>query len=254
MKISLNTVRDFIKGASDKRISVYAAGSAFFVMLSVVPIIIVVSCILPFIGLTEDVLYEFVTKSLPDATKELMFSIIRYVFSNSIDMLPMAVILAIWSAGRGMMFLIHGLNEVYDITEQRGYFKLRMVSSFYMVLLLIGLVFTLLVSVLGQRFLLTILVLSMIFTLLYTYAPDFKTSFRERCYGGSMAAIGCTVFSYGFSIYVDHYNDFSGYGSINTIIILMLWFYFTMYILLYCAYVGNYFSQRTLGKETKDEN
>ena len=55
-----------------------------------------------------------------------------------------------------------------------------------------------------------------------------------------MAALGCSVFSYCFSVYVDNYNDFSSYGSINTIIIIMLWLYFTMYILLYGAYIGNY--------------
>ena len=60
-----------------------------------------------------------------------------------------------------------------------------------------------------------------------------------------MAALGCSVFSYCFSVYVDNYNDFSSYGSINTIIIIMLWLYFTMYILLYGAYIGSYFMKET---------
>lgn len=267
MKTILSVVRDFVKGAGEKNLSVYAAGSAFFVILSVVPIIIVISCIIPVTGLTEEILYEVVTTFLPAATKEFMVSLIRYVYSNSNGMLPMAVILAIWSAGRGMLSLIRGLNEIHGITEKRGYFRLRLVSSFYTVILLLGLVFTLVVSVFGQsiydnffvqipvlheiltlilefRFLLAILVLSVIFTLLYTYVPDIKTSLRKQFYGGSMAALGCSVFSYCFSVYVDNYNDFSSYGSINTIIIIMLWLYFTMYILLYGAYIGSYFTSK----------
>ena len=243
MKTILSVVRDFLKGAGEKNLSVYAAGSAFFVILSVVPIIIVISCIIPVTGLTEEILYEVVTTFLPAATKEFMVSLIRYVYSNRNGMLPMAVILAVWSAGRGMLSLIRGLNEIHGITEKRGYIRLRIVSSFYTVILLLGLIFTLVVSIFGQskfRFFLVILILSIIFTLLYTYVPDRKTFLRKQFYGGSMAALGCSVFSYCFSVYVDNYNDFSSYGSINTIIIIMLWLYFTMYILLYGAYIGNY--------------
>ena len=243
MKTILSVVRDFLKGAGEKNLSVYAAGSAFFVILSVVPIIIVISCIIPVTGLTEEIIYEAVTTFLPATTKEFMVSLIRYIYSNSNGMLPMAVILAVWSAGRGMLSLIRGLNEIHGITEKRGYIRLRIVSSFYTVILLLGLIFTLVVSVFGQskfRFFLVILILSIIFTLLYTYVPDRKTFLRKQFYGGSMAALGCSVFSYCFSVYVDNYNDFSSYGSINTIIIIMLWLYFTMYILLYGAYIGNY--------------
>ena len=243
MKTILSVVRDFLKGTGENNLSVYAAGSAFFVILSVVPIIIVISCIIPVTGLTEEIIYEAVTTFLPATTKEFMVSLIRYVFSNSNGMLPMAVILAVWSAGRGMLSLIRGLNEIHGITEKRGYIRLRIVSSFCTVILLLGLIFTLVVSVFGQskfRFFLVILILSIIFTLLYTYVPDRITSLRKHFYGGSMAALGCSVFSYCFSVYVDNYNDFSNYGSINTIIIIMLWLYFTMYILLYGAYIGNY--------------
>ena len=244
MKTILSVVRDFIKGAGEKNLSVDAAASAFFIILSVVPIIIVISCMIPITGLTKEFLYEMVTNFFPATTEEFWISLISYVYSNSTGMLPVAIILAIWSAGRGMLSLMRGLNEIHGITEKRGYFRLRVVSSFYTVILLLALVFTLVVSVFGQRFLLAILVLSIIFTFLYTYVPDIKTSFRKQFYGGVMAALGCSVFSYCFSVYVDNYNDFSSYGSINTIIIIMLWLYFTMYILLYGAYIGSYFTSR----------
>lgn len=249
MKTILSMVRTFLKGAGEKKLSVYAAGSAFFIILSVVPIIIVISCIMPISGLTKEVLYEMVTRFLPTTTKEFMVSLIAYVYTNSTGTLPIAIILAVWSAGRGMLSLMRGLNEIHGITEKRGYFRLRLVSSFYTVVLLLALVFTLVVSVFGQRFFLAILVLSIIFTFLYTYVPDIKTSFKTQFYGGIMAALGCSVFSYCFSVYVDNYNDFSSYGSINTVIIIMLWLYFTMYILLYGAYIGSYFTSKKQEKE-----
>ena len=163
---------------------------------------------------------------------------------------------------------MRGLNGIHGIVEKRGYFKLRIISSFYTVILLIGLMFTLLISVFGQsiyenffiqipvlhgivelilelRYWLSVLILSVIFTLLYTYVHNIKTSLRKQFYGGLMAALGCAVFSYCFSVYVDNYNDFSSYGSIS-IIIIMLWLYFTMYILLYGAYLGYFFNKKDM--------
>lgn len=271
MKTIFNVVKDIVKGAGEKNLSVYAAGSAFFVILSAVPIIIVISCIIPFSGLTEEILYDVVTTFLPATTKDFMISLISYVYSNTTGMLPVAVIVAIWSAGKGMLSLIRGLNGIYGIVEKRGYIRLRIVSSLYTVLLLVGLVFTLVVSVFGRsiyenflitipilreifslvlkfRFALATFVLSIIYTILYTYVPNMKTSLKKQFYGACLASVASAVFSYCFSVYVDNFNDFSNYGSINTIIIIMLWLYFTMYILLYGAYIGSCFMRSDTGE------
>ncbi len=233
-------------------------------ILSAVPTMVVISSLLPVLGLSEEVLYNTITRFLPKITEEFTISLISYVYSSSLGTLPIAVLIAVWSAGRGMLSLIRGLNTIHGIVEKRGYFKLRLVSSFYTIILLAGLLFTLVVSVFGRsiyeqffvpipllnqiitlilqfRYFIAIFVLSIIFTLLYTYVPNIKSTMRKQFYGGIMAALGCSVFSYCFGVYVDNYNDFSSYGSINIIIIIMLWLYFTMYILLYGAYLGSYF-------------
>lgn len=245
MKPMISIIRDVIKGAGYKNISVYAAGSAFYIVLSAVPIIIVIGCVMAFSGLTEKALYQSIASFLPKVTGDFLVSLINYVYSNKIKMLPGAVILSVWSAGRGMLCLVKGLNEIHEIKEKRGYLHLRVVSSLYTILLILGLVITLV----QFHFWLAIIMLGLIFTMIYTYVPDIETTFRKQFYGGCMAAFGCSMFSYGFSIYVDHYNDYSGYGSIKTVVIIMLWLYVTMYILLFGAYVGSYFM-----KEAHDED
>ncbi|MCD7806759.1 MAG: YihY/virulence factor BrkB family protein, partial [Lachnospiraceae bacterium] len=91
---------------------------------------------------------------------------------------------------------------------------------------------------LSYRFILAILLLGGVFTLMYTFLPNRKMQIKRQLMPGFLAAACCTVFSYGFSIYVDYFNDFSYYGSLSIIIIIMFWLYFTMYILLYGAYLG----------------
>lgn len=266
MKTILSTITNFIKAVGEKNISVYAAGIAFFWMLSAVPIIVIVSSVFPYVGLSEEIITEILTRILPETTKQYLDALVSHVYSQRIGMLPLAFLIAIWSAGRGMLSLIRGLNGIHGIVEKRGYFKLRIIASFYTIVLVAGLVSSLIVLVFGEsifrifladipvlrelvhlifgaRYPVVVLVLSIIFTLLYTYVPDVHTSVRKQFFGGFLAAVSCAVFSYCFSVYVDNFNDFSSYGSINIVIIIMLWLYFTMYILLYGAYIGSYFAK-----------
>lgn len=51
--------------------------------------------------------------------------------------------------------------------------------------------------------------------------------------GAVFAAIGWMVVSWVFSVYVDIFEGFSSmYGSLTTIVLIMLWLYFCMYSIL----------------------
>ena len=58
--------------------------------------------------------------------------------------------------------------------------------------------------------------------------------------GAILSAAGWMIFSYAFSVYIDEYSGFSNtYGSLTTVILMMLWLYFGMYITL----IGAEFNQ-----------
>ena len=69
MKITLNVLKNFIKGAGEKNLSVYAAGIAFFWILSAVPIIVVISSIFPYTRLSEEIITEYIIRFLPETTR-----------------------------------------------------------------------------------------------------------------------------------------------------------------------------------------
>ena len=51
--------------------------------------------------------------------------------------------------------------------------------------------------------------------------------------GAVFTAFGWTLASFVFSVYMDIFRGFSNmYGSLTTIVLIMLWLYFCMYILL----------------------
>ena len=62
--------------------------------------------------------------------------------------------------------------------------------------------------------------------------PNRKASFKSQLPGAILSAVSWYVFSFGLSIYVEYFNGFSTYGSLATIVLVMLWLYFCMYILL----------------------
>ena len=60
-----------------------------------------------------------------------------------------------------------------------------------------------------------------------------------------ISAVAWSLFSLGFSVYLDYYDGFSNmYGSLTTIILILLWLYFCMYIVLIGAEINAYFEER----------
>ena len=74
----------------------------------------------------------------------------------------------------------------------------------------------------------------MVFSLLiYKFLPNRRDKFRKQIPGAVFTALGWMVISWIFSVYVDVFQGFSSmYGSLTTIVLIMLWMYFCMYSIL----------------------
>ena len=95
--------------------------------------------------------------------------------------------------------------------------------------------------VMNFRFLVVWVVLTLLFAAIYAYVPNDKLKFKEQIPGATFAAVVWSIFSWGFSIYVDYSNSYGIYGSLAIIIIILLWMYFCMYIIMVGAYLNRYF-------------
>ncbi|MCR5458788.1 MAG: YihY/virulence factor BrkB family protein [Acetatifactor sp.] len=90
------------------------------------------------------------------------------------------------------------------------------------------------------RFLAIWVLLTFLFAAIYSYVPNGTLKFRAQIPGAALTAVGWSVFSWGFSMYVD-WTDYSVYGSLALIILIMLWLYFCRYIILIGAYINKIF-------------
>jgi len=256
--------RDFNWQMTKKNISAFAANTAFFLFLSMIPLLMALCAILPYTTLTEENLISAITQVTPDAMEALVVSIVSDVYDRSAGTITVYALVTIWSAAKAMLALILGLNAVNDFEERRNYFVLRTIACIYTVIILAAMLVALFVMVFGNvivdflladipplhivvrfimhfRFLISWAVLTFIFALIYAFVPSRKLRFKAQIPGAVFAAVIWSAASYAFSVYVDHFNGFGTYGSLTTVVILMLWFYMLMYILLIGAHINRYF-------------
>lgn len=149
-----------------------------------------------------------------------------------------------------------GLNSVYGSKETRNYIYLRLRAAFYTVLFIIAIVLSLVILGFGDRLSIfivnhypfmkgiidliiniravaSIVVLTVFSMTIYHFLPNKKTKFIRQFPGAFLTAIGWAAASYIFSAYVNIFTGFSTmYGSMTTIMLIMLWLYACMYIML----------------------
>ncbi len=258
---------DFGTDMSKQNISAFSASMAFFIFLSLIPMLILLCAILPFTPLTEENLLELITGNIAESVKPLVVGIVADVYARSAGVLSIAVIGTLWTAGKGVLALIRGLNAVNDVEENRNYVVVRSLACFYTLLMIIVVILSLVLMVFGNlfvnlllndfpqtklvfeflmnfRFVFAWVILTLFFALIYTFVPNKKMKFKEQITGAMFSAIVWSAFSWCFSIYIDLFGGFSIYGSLATVIIVMLYLYFCMYIILIGAYINRYFKEK----------
>lgn len=254
----------------NQNVSAFAASTAFFFILSVVPMLIVICTIIPYTPLTQENLVMAVTELTPDVIDSLAENLISEVYHKSAGILSIAALTTLWSAGKGVMALMRGLNAINGVEDKRNYVLIRLISSLYTVVMLIVLILSLFIMVFGNqlvnlilhrfpqvrgiveflmnfRFLAVWAVLTLLFGAVYAYIPDKKLCFKEQLPGASFAAVGWSIFSWGFSLYISRSQSYTIYGSLTIIVIVMIWLYICMYIVMIGAYINQ--AEEIYGKD-----
>lgn len=270
---------DFGKHMSKKNISAFAASTAFFIFLSLIPALMLLCSLIPYTPLTEANLMSVATEIAPEAMHPLLINIIADVYEKSVGIISITAVATLWSAGKGVLALMRGLNAVNDVEENRNYFLLRLAACMYTILILLAVIFSLLATVFGNTLIGLIeggipqtaylfnllmhfrtpfvwLFFTLVIALMYTYVPEAKLGFKMQLPGAGIAAVGWSIMTWAFSVYENEFNGFNTYGNLTTIIILMLWLYAGMYIILGGAYINRYFKpafQFFIGKKGVDK-
>ena len=227
--------QEFSLQMNEHHISAYASSAAFFTFLSLIPMLLLLISAIPYTPITKATLMMFVTKILPQNMEPLSVSIIDEVYEKTGTALSLSILATIWSAAKGMLALIRGLNTVNGVKERRNYIFLRLRACVYTVN--ITYMFRLLV---GWRWIVVVASMALLICAIYTFLPNEKNRFLREVPGAVMVSICWYISSWVFSVYVNRFSGFSTYGSLTTVIIIMLWLYMCFYIMLLGAFINRF--------------
>lgn len=252
----MRKIQKLARYLADQNVPLYAANASFFLILSVFPMLVVLLALLRYTGIQvenlTDLLSGVVPGSLMPMVKRLVLS--AYV-SSSATVLSVSALAALWSASRGMYSFLTGLNSIYKVQENRGYFRTRILSVAYTFAFLIVLVLTLVLHVFGSdllqhlsflpipQFLINLLDMRMIvllvlqtalFATMFMVLPNERNRFTDSLPGALLATIGWQVFTNLYSVYNQKFTAYASiYGSVYVVALGMLWLYFCICIVFY---------------------
>lgn len=264
VKKLIQYIRVFQKMLKEENIGAHASSAAFFLFLSIIPIVMIVCALLQHAPNVQIELWSYISQAvIPEKIADFLKDIINTYQGNPMTLVSVSAIITVWSASKGMLALIRGMNAVYEIKESRNYVMLRLRALVYTIFLLVSILLSigLLVfgntvvelfhprfSIIGQiwgwlrplRYVIVACFLSLAFCTFYCLLPNNRLSWRKQLPGAVLAAVFWIIYSFAFSVYLDYFNGFSMYGSLTTVIIVMIWLYFCMYI-FFCGALMNRF-------------
>lgn len=205
-------------------------------------------------GEFKQYLFSYLRQIMPYSAYDLVKNTVDEVLLNSSGgKVTLGLFVALWSASAGFDTLRISLNRVYKFTETRAWWKTRLLTIIFTVVLALltsvalGIVFygSRLVANVGipkespffndlVQWVIILTVLLLIFELLYNVLParkPFKWSWITP--GAVVGIILWILLSNGLKTYLQYYNSYDRiYGSIGAVIILMLWLYLTALVIL----------------------
>ena len=249
----------FWKGLIEGAITTRASSLAFNFFLAFFPSIIVFFTLIPYIPIVglQEILMELLSVVLPPSTNEVTFNTLDDIINNPRGgLLSVGFILALYFSTNGVNSLIEAFNASYHIRENRPIIQQRLLSLgltlllSFMLIIAIGLIifgkltlgyltdFDIISNssadlILFGKWLTIFLILFFGISSLFHLGPSIKSKWKLFTPGSILATLGIIITSIGFNYYINHFSQYNKvYGSIGTLMIILIWMYFNSIILL----------------------
>ena len=253
---------NFLKRLEKHHVNEYAIQCAYYVILSFIPFLILLFSLIQFTSIGKETLFFWVKEIFPGNISEFVEGIIREASFKSIGTLSISIIFTLWSAGKGFFALCKGFHYIYETPKGYNYWFLKLKSIICIIIFIVMIVFALVIVTFGGsivdfirnkyiglstplniilklRWLWQFLLLFGVFLLMYKFVPRHKVKLKTQVPGALLSAIGWYSLSWAVSMYLDVFKNFSIiYGSLTSIMLLMTWVYWCMYVLLLGAEIN----------------
>ena len=256
----MKKIKEFIKTLTDIIMlpeMMHLPGSlAFFIILSIFPVLILIGIVASYFSVSIEGITSAITAALPSGLEKLLLPYIQAgIFPRNI---LISTVFAFILASNGTHALILASNSLYNI-KNSSYIKRRIKALFLILLLIVLFIFMISFLTYGNQIFTYILkkvsyepvnevlyyffafikwpiamfIIYLAMKIIYVLSPDGKIYSGTTSTGALFSTIGFTVATAIFSFYVNNFSAYDiYYGSIATIVTLMIWVYILSFILV----------------------
>lgn len=250
----------FIKAMQKGALTTRASALAFNYLMAIFPAIIFLFTLIPYIPIEnfQNEIFHLLEEVLPynafEATKSTIEDILKQQRGG---LLSIGFIFALYFSTNGVLAMMNAFNVSYYSIETRSEWQQRLIA-FGLVIILSTLLlvavsliifsstaiyylvefniikdsFTLSMLRIGE-WLIIIALFFFAYSFLYYYGPSKRMKYRFISAGSSLATLLTILSSLGFAYFVNNFGQYNKlYGSIGTLIVVMLWLYITSLVLL----------------------
>lgn len=256
-----------------KELKILPAYLSYNLVLAIIPTLTIIVAIASLFSLSIDNVVSLIKSFIPETIGGYIISAISgKEFDLTVGVLSLATF---GIATNGTYAIINASNSLYKVNEStRSYLKERL-KSILMLFLLIGLfLFLIIVPILGEKIItllskyqalsnifeeiiliykvikwpLSFLIIFFTIKTIYIIAPSIKVDSDNTTIGAIIATISLIIFTAIFSYYIKYFGKYDLlYGSLSSIIVLLIWIYALSFILLF----GIVINTRKYNKTTK---
>jgi len=250
-------VEEFLTGTLVSK----ASSLAYSFMLALFPATIFLFTLIPYIPIHnfQQNMIDLISLILPNqkATQFFNENIVDIIKNQNGKLLSFGFLSALIFATNGVANLMRAFNRSSLVLETRTWLKIRWVALVLTVVISISLLVAILFMTAGQtalnflqahiftkhhfwlyifvfiRWVIVVTIFFVVVSILYRYGPAHKTRWKFFNPGSIFATCLAVLTSLGFTYYINHFSSYNKiYGSIGTLIVVMLWLYLNSLIIL----------------------
>lgn len=251
-------------------ITAFAAQTAFFLILSSVPFMLLVVTIIQNTFISVQSIVKFIELLLPEEFAPYALQLMARLLRNSAGTISFSVVMALWSSSNGMQCLSNALIQIYSgDTKKPAWIKLKLRSIICTILVLFGIFFGIVFTMFGKqllalitksfhfepilltltvsaRHLILFLILFILFLLALRFFPNKKARLVDRIPAAFFSSLLWILLSLGISAFSKVFGNSSTsiYGNLATVTLLLFWIYFGIYLFLIVCVIDDLYGKK----------
>lgn len=250
---------------------------AYFVTLSLFPILLVFGAVIPYFNINPSVLDQVVENVVPLPIVETIRPIINNILTlQNGGLLSIGIIAAIWAASAGMKYVRVGIVKAYGLTDSRRYMA-RAASAITFTIILSLLLAYMLVFGFGEalirhwvqelalsttiiqsfrslKWTVPLLTLFFTFTIIYKYTPSIKHRFRDVFAGALFSTLVLVGTVQLYAVYLRLSTKLSAYGVLSAFFVLLIWIRLIGFVIILGAALNAALHEFRHGKPHRKES